>query len=382
MNYEAAPAKRSLGFGDRVRAARGYAGGISQAVLAERIQERFPGVEVSARTIKRVEGEDPAVRGTLEEWAQWVGAATETPVFFLEYGFMDIDLQEVKRARWQNFVLTDWLRIGARTLWFMRHKNADLAVQRSLLRQLRREGGIPFSEDEIESPSSALLRMLSHIKSEDRWMYEKISQLLTDYGVKHWASDDGLTGLPFPGLRDIEILRMFRDARGLSDEEMARVRSIINYQFRLELEPDPGIPPKLKEARRARETHPAATLVARLVQGEALSESEQKELREGLAEFMQHPEILTGIDWQRLRRGEPQMRTDLDVLWGAETERYEAERLFRLDRAPTPQLAGDAPLPEPPGELGRRAQEHLPTTGDREQQPTPEEPDAQQGTGQ
>ena len=51
------------------------------------------------------------------------------------------------------------------------------------------------------------------------------------------------------------------------------------------------------------------------------------------------------------------------------------------DAEATQRSAADDPLPPPPGELGRRAQEHLPSTGDHEQSQTPEEPDARADTG-
>jgi transcriptional regulator with XRE-family HTH domain len=81
------PPGRDHDFGDRVRAARGYAGGMSQSALAERIRELFPGAPISARTIKRVERGDKSPRGPQSVWVEIIARATGVPEWFLEYGW-------------------------------------------------------------------------------------------------------------------------------------------------------------------------------------------------------------------------------------------------------------------------------------------------------
>jgi transcriptional regulator with XRE-family HTH domain len=84
--YDASMPQREADFGSRVRAARGFAD-ITQAELARRISEQFPGNSVSAATVKRLEHGDPSVKGTQVDWSRWVSATTDTPQWFLEYGW-------------------------------------------------------------------------------------------------------------------------------------------------------------------------------------------------------------------------------------------------------------------------------------------------------
>jgi hypothetical protein len=79
---------RPVGFGCRVRAARGYAG-ITQAELGRRIEAGFPGVSCSIATVKRLEFDDPGVRGSLEQWSVWVASVTGMPQWCLEQGFVE-----------------------------------------------------------------------------------------------------------------------------------------------------------------------------------------------------------------------------------------------------------------------------------------------------
>lgn len=80
---------RDPGFGHRVRAARGFAD-LSQAGLAAEITRRSPLNSVSAATIKRLEAENPNVRGSQRIWSALVSAATRSPISFLEHGYFGV----------------------------------------------------------------------------------------------------------------------------------------------------------------------------------------------------------------------------------------------------------------------------------------------------
>ncbi len=69
-------------FGRRVRAARAYAG-ISQSELADGIAARFPDASASTATVKRLENDDPGVKGSVYEWAPRIAPVTGVPGWFL-----------------------------------------------------------------------------------------------------------------------------------------------------------------------------------------------------------------------------------------------------------------------------------------------------------
>lgn len=80
------PSDRDDLFGNRVRAARAYKG-LSQAQLADAISQRYPEAAVSPSTIKRLEANDAAVRGSKREWTVWIADMTGAPDWFLEHGW-------------------------------------------------------------------------------------------------------------------------------------------------------------------------------------------------------------------------------------------------------------------------------------------------------
>jgi transcriptional regulator with XRE-family HTH domain len=79
-------AQRDQEFGQRVRAARAYEG-ISQTELAARITETFPDNPVSAATIKRLERNDPSVKGEQDLWVRLIVGTTTAPPWFLRFGW-------------------------------------------------------------------------------------------------------------------------------------------------------------------------------------------------------------------------------------------------------------------------------------------------------
>jgi len=80
------PRKRPEGFGARVRAARSFAG-LSQAALVGRINEQARAAIASPSTVKRVESDDPSVRGSFDAWIEAISEATGAPDWFLECGW-------------------------------------------------------------------------------------------------------------------------------------------------------------------------------------------------------------------------------------------------------------------------------------------------------
>jgi hypothetical protein len=74
------------GFGQRVRAARAYAGGITRSELAASIERHFqdevPPSGTSTTTIKRLEAGE-TVRGALTDWAHRISVVTNVPEWFL-----------------------------------------------------------------------------------------------------------------------------------------------------------------------------------------------------------------------------------------------------------------------------------------------------------
>lgn len=209
-------------FGDRIKAARGFAGGISQGELAKRISEQVPGMAPSVRTIKRLENGDAGVKGSIREWSDWIGAATGFPPEMLLWGIDGPDQLTEEIRRWRVYSHAHWLRIAANLLWRLRRAKVDASEQRPLLERLRREGGLPLTGAEIESPSDALRQVAGALTEEEEWVREKERELLEKSGLH-----------PRVGLADLPVRALFAFLNGqtLSAHEESEVRETVRWML-------------------------------------------------------------------------------------------------------------------------------------------------------
>jgi transcriptional regulator with XRE-family HTH domain len=283
------PADRDDLFGNRVRAARAYKG-LSQAQLADEIGQRYPESSASPSTIKRLEANDPTVRGTTQEWIVWVADTTGVPDWFLEHG------------------------------WTQARHSPQASHYR----------GEAFS-------ASHIALELSEREPEDWPDMSDLAAKLADFDIQ-LSDDDSLEDLA-QRLREKSehFSRLAEASAGLearADYERWLIRKGFSEQARRELL---GSPPET-----------------------------MKELAEQVARIGRLV-LFTGDTGEQV------------IVAELEESEMDPEEVAEVEA--TLRSAADEPLPAPPGELGRGAREHLPSTPGREQSQTPAEPDALEGTG-
>jgi hypothetical protein len=421
-------------FGARIKAARGYAGGISQGELARRISNRFPGVSVSVRTIKRLETGDASVKGSQQQWSQWVAEATDYPYELLVWEYEGLGSFGQEALRWVPYSHTHWLRMGFNLLWRLKRAGISTERQRPLLERLRREGGMPLTEEDLDSPSDAWGHIEERLRREKIWLRHKEGELLEELGFSRFI---GLVRVPW-----LPVLLWLNGQDDLPGEDLDAVRETVKWAVMDRFAPDRSLPVEeghelsmpheLRDAgvawgadglwsaieemayeamapdRPDDERDPEISSLVRrsMTAGPHTAQSEDREMKarpyshvtpprasdapfapppgdatiratirasiESLAKYLAGEEIdasETSGAQEALKN--PEFRRFLQGV---------IETAIPADTS-TPQSAADAPLPEPPGELGRRAREHLPSSGDREQQQTPAEPDARRDAG-
>ncbi|MFZ1925304.1 MAG: hypothetical protein WAU42_04075 [Solirubrobacteraceae bacterium] len=388
---------------------------MSQRQLTQEIRLRFPDAPASVPTIKKVEAGDLSVGGSLREWAVWVGDSTQTPYWFLEGGWDAprgrywqaeeyvkaqqttetmtalVDALRERRSAESTPDIEDLLviikRMGIKVgesdsldLLLGRLEERTKVEQRRARLIMEKWRAIERDRDAIHRRDSSESRqhLLAQISAAEGHELTA-SELATRHSDDWEAEMERLTDVVENNLEAIRA----RTSPVIAHTSLKRLTQLLAQRDRVQIEIDA----KLTASEKALQT---------TIEAELLEQSRNKPLRITFPDDGKLDLFWRYLDDEKLSSAETtklkqQLRDSgvgsyLKVI----AERYALEmpqdtalvtHEFGLVET-TPQRANDAPLPEPPGELGRRAREHLPTTGGREQQPTPEEPDAQRGTGQ
>jgi transcriptional regulator with XRE-family HTH domain len=369
------------GFGQRVRTARAYAG-LSQGQLASSLAVAFPEVSVSAATIRRLENDDLGVKGSVYDWASRVAAITDTPEWFLVGGWtgaalvleeavpdIEVAMNDLRRARSMTEADLERTRVEAAAL----HDRHNEALER-LAYLSEREGALRHSQVELNARLERLLatyrpkpkrvelaaqRLASGEDLETGEMEELIDAVLRNpearrelgkkvpiigfYRDEERATQSRASDPPtavHPGL-----LTMALDGQ-VAWEILADAENERHAIEMLELWVDPDWERRRKDDATAigqefeldeppvrNTSFPAEKLDRELLQrylgGERLSTDEVAEVQA----ILRDPAIQSFL------------RSLVEELVDDKTAQSDA----------TPRRASDAPLPEPPGELGRRS---------------------------
>lgn len=414
--------QRDPEFGRRMRAARGWAG-LSQRELAAEISARYPAAPASTQTIKKVEANDLSVKGSLSEWTVWVADATDTPDWFLEGGWnaprhiretphmgplsrafeMRALVKEIElalRAEVFNPDQVDHDRLRRFGLTLREDESPDRLIGRleelaraedargrygviqarraERERDLIRQGASRERRERLmhQLPRAALRD--SALSAESRakdalaaiMLGEDDEALLHDLSVTHAVKSES-GSLAADEIEDLAeavantpnaLIHRFDGIENLDNASLVHLRDAITARLRSRAAADVQLAASSTSAQIPfPEGKLDRNLFVRFLSGEKLDQKETNEIQRALADpevkrYFQAVADKAGVDADTLTHG------------------------FALG-AITPRSAADAPLPAPPGELGRRAREHLPNSEDRERSQNPAERDAQRDTG-
>ncbi|HEV3094969.1 MAG TPA: hypothetical protein VGY30_10700 [Solirubrobacteraceae bacterium] len=342
------------------------------------------------------------MKGTTREWGRWIGDVTRVPEWFFDHG-------------WETVAA-----VANRKVQFISEARAELrnALDLDASRFSARLSSLPFSvldPDSDGAKTADLIARGAHKVSGLMQLVAENQEIRKEEGDASLDYTDILTNaflaIPITTGHLKAVMALVVDyLQEQLDEQVHRARmgdrefGIVEEAFRSK--PRMGLQ-AIAEAfggatpQRASDDHDEKPAIWNTPLFRALSEDAIRRAAGGPASLVPFPaDKLDANLLKRFLSGEKLAGGETAKIRGAldddEVKQYlrtvaEAHGLtppsdaelaheFSLADA-TPRRAGDAPLPEPPGELGRRAREHLPTSADRERSQTPAEPDAQQGTG-